>query len=66
MNEKEITSMFKAVFQTSHGAKCLEYLENKFVNRPIYLEGKSFEQVAFRQGQCDVVKQIIREVKRNG
>lgn len=66
MNPEEITSMFKAVFQSPHGAKCLKYLHDVFVDRDIYRQGQTFEQTAFRQGQTNLVKQIIKEVNSNG
>ena len=44
---------------------CLNYLRETFVDRPVYKQGQTFEQTAFREGQRDIVLQIIKEVKRD-
>ena len=66
MTNVEITSMFKAVFSTPHGEKCIKHLEKVFVDRPIYSYGQTLDEVAYRQGQADVIKQILQEVRKDG
>lgn len=63
---KEITSLYKAVFGTELGKKCLDMLENSFVNRDIYKTGMPLDEVAFRQGEASVIKKIIKEISKNG
>lgn len=63
-NQIRIEKLFKGTFNTDTGKKCLEHLERTFVDRNIYAPGMSLDQVAFRQGQADIVKQILSEVKR--
>ena len=66
MTAVEITSMFKVVFGTPEGAKCLTYLEKVFVDRPMYKKGQTLEETAYRQGEADLIRQIIKEVQKNG
>lgn len=65
MTNKEVTKMFKDVFNNPVGEKCLTHLKKTLVDRPIYKKGLSFDEVAFREGQADVVKQILSEVNSN-
>lgn len=65
---KEATRIHKLIvgtFNTELGQKCLEHLEKTFIDRPIYRDGSTLEATAYRQGQADLVKQIIKEI-RNG
>ena len=57
-----ISKLIKGTFQTELGVKLLAHLERKFVDRDIYVQGLTLDQVAFRQGQADFVKQILKEV----
>lgn len=61
----EISSLLVGTFETPIGQKCLAHLEKVFIDRAVYVNGNTFEQTAYRQGQADVIKQIIKEV-RNG
>lgn len=49
-------------FETEIGKKYLEELIRAFVDRPIYIQGNTLEQTAYRQGQYDLVKQIMKEI----
>ena len=66
MTGPEITSMFKAAFQTPHGRKVLTHLLKTFVDRPMYKAGLTPDEVAYRQGEADVIRQILAEVNKNG
>jgi hypothetical protein len=66
MNGREITSMFKATFETVPGKKCIEHLEKVFIDREIYKKGLTLDEVAYRQGQADLVRQILSEVNKDG
>ncbi len=57
-----ISKLIKGTFDTELGKKLLEHLEKVFVDRPIYTDGQTIEQTAYRQGQADVIKQIRREI----
>ena len=62
----EIHKMFVGTFNTDIGAKCLERLKDVYIDRPVYVTGMTLDQTAYRQGQADIVKSIMREVNRNG
>ncbi len=57
-----ISKLIKGTFDTELGKKLLDHLEKVFVDRPIYADGQTIEQTAYRQGQADVIKQIRREI----
>ena len=59
---KEIHKVIVGTFETELGKKCLSNLERAYVNRPIYIQGQTAEITAYRQGQADVIKQIIKEI----
>jgi len=60
---KEIHTIYTGTFGTELGQKCLDHLTKTFIDRPIYIQGNSIEQTAYRQGQADLVKQILKEIK---
>ena len=62
MTTKEITKLYKDVFDNPNGKKCIEMLKKTFVDRPVFRQGSTFEETAFREGQRDIVTQIIKEV----
>jgi len=66
--DKSITieKLFKATFSTPNGKKCLSHLKKVFVDRPIYKQGSTFEETAFREGEASIVRKIIKEVENNG
>ena len=49
---------------TSIGKKYLKELKRAFVDRPIYIAGLTPDQVAYRQGQCDVITQMIKVLEK--
>ena len=57
-----ISKLIKGTFQTELGVKLLAHLERKFVDRDIHVQGLTLDQVAYRQGQADFVKQLLKEV----
>ncbi len=57
-----IRKLIVGTFDTELGRKLLEHLENTLVDRDIYAQGMTLDQVAFRQGQADVIKQIKKEL----
>lgn len=66
MTNEEINILLKGTFGTELGKKCLKHLEDVFVNRDMYIQGTTLDQVAFRQGEASVIKKIIKEVNSNG
>ena len=50
-------------FSTDLGTKLLVRLQEVFMDRPIYTKGASIEDVAYRQGQYDLVAQLKKELK---
>ncbi len=64
MNPEEITSTIKATFGTPHGQKLLMRFKEVFIDRAIYVKGSTLEETAYRQGQYDLVAQIIKDIER--
>lgn len=60
----EITSIFKATFGTDSGKKCIEHLEDVFVDREIARPNDDLLAIGIRQGEANVIKKIIKELKR--
>jgi len=61
-SQEELNRLYKDTFSTDAGKKCLELLKASFVDRPIYVKGLTFDEVAFREGGRDVVQQILKVV----
>ena len=61
MDNKTIHKLIVGTFETTIGQKLLEHLKEKLVDRPTYKVGMTLEQVAFAEGQADVVRQILKE-----
>ena len=59
---QEIHALTVGTFGTDLGKKYLEQIIKVFVDRPIYVHGQTLEATAYRQGQADLVKQIIKEI----
>lgn len=65
MKKKTSTEIHKLVigtFETEIGQRLLSHLEDVYVDRDMYAQGLTLDQVAFRQGQADIIKQIIKEL----
>jgi len=61
----EIHKQTVGTFTAPMGEKWLDRAKETFMDRPIYKDGLTFEQVAFRQGQADVIRQILIEIDRS-
>lgn len=59
---EEIHKIIVGTLETELGKKFLAHLENTFIDRPIYRQGQSLEETAYRQGQADLVKQLVKEM----
>lgn len=60
--EEEIHKLIVGTFNTPLGVKLMKHLKKKLINRPSYVIGMSLDQVAFREGQKDVVTQLLKEL----
>ncbi len=58
-----ITSMFKATFGTPEGQKCLQHLEDTFVDRIVARPGDDLFVIGQRQGESNLIRQILKEVR---
>lgn len=58
----QIHKLTVGTFETELGQRYLKELIRAFVDRPIYKQGQSLEETAYRQGQCDLVRQIMKEL----
>ena len=59
---EDIHKMLVGTFETPLGGKCLQHLVETFIDRPMYKAGSTLEETAYRQGQADLVKQIVKEI----
>ncbi len=59
---EEIHKLVVGTFETPLGKKLLSHLKDTLVDRPMYKKGLSLDEVAFREGQADVIRQIIKEI----
>ena len=62
MTKQQIHKLYVDTFSTDSGKKCLEMLKSSFVDRPVYVKGLTFDEVAYREGGRDVIQQILKEV----
>ena len=62
MTKQQIRKLYVDTFSTDSGKKCLEMMKNAFVDRPVYVKGLTFDEVAYREGGRDVVQQILKEI----
>ncbi len=62
-SNEEVHKLVVGTFETPLGKKCLTHFKETLVNRPMYKKGLSLDEVAFREGQADVVRQIIKEIE---
>lgn len=58
----EIKSLIVGTFETTIGQKLLEHLKETIVDRPTYKKGMELDEVAFREGQKDLVVQLMKEM----
>jgi len=59
----EIKKIMIGTFETEIGKKCLDHLQSVFVDRDIAQVGMSELEIGIRQGEANVIKKIIREVR---
>ena len=60
--QEEIHKLIVGTFTTDLGKRLLEHLEKTIVDRPTYIKGMTLDEVAFREGQKDVILQLIKEL----
>lgn len=58
-----INAIFAAAFQTPAGKEALKILKARLGDRPSYIEGMTFDQTAFREGQKAVLREIEAMIK---
>lgn len=65
---EEIQKLAVGTFSTELGKRYLSHLEDVFVNVSMYKKGMALEDVSYRQGQADLIKQlkIAMQEKPNG
>lgn len=63
---EEVHALYKGTFGTEFGERTLKHLAQTFIDRPIYANGLTPEEVAFREGEASVIRKIIKEVQGNG
>ena len=63
MIELEITKLIAGTFETTIGQKLLTHLKQTIVDRPTYIKGMTLDEVAFREGQKDIINQLLKEIK---
>lgn len=61
--QQEIHKLIVGTFGTQSGQRLLDYLIETIVDRPSFKLGMSLEEVAFREGQKDVIQQLKSEFK---
>ena len=58
-----IDKLVKGTFSTPIGKKCLAHFKKVFVDRPIAKPGMSELEIGIRQGECNVILKIIKEIE---
>ena len=61
--EIEVHKLIVGTFETDLGKKLLTHLEATIIDRPTYIQGMTLDEVAFREGQKDVILQLLKEMK---
>ena len=61
-DNQDIHKLMVHTFGTEAGKELLLHLTQVFVDRPIYRKGMTLDEVAFKEGQRDVIMQIIKEL----
>lgn len=56
------TKLIKNVFSTPQGQELLKVFRKTLYDRPVYRVGQDLAETAFREGQRDVVSQIMRSL----
>jgi len=63
-DNQDIHKLMVHTFSTEAGKELLLHLTQVFVDRPIYRKGMTLDEVSFKEGQRDLVMQIIKELER--
>ena len=63
MTTEETAKLYKDTFSGEIGQRCLKHLRELFVDRPVFRQGSTFEETAFREGERSVVLKIIAEAE---
>ena len=58
-----IRKLIVGTFETQIGQRCIEHLKKTYIDRDMYVTGATLDMVAFRQGQANIVKQILKELE---
>ena len=61
--EIEVHKLIVGTFETDLGKKLLAHLKSTIIDRPTYLQGMDLAEVAFREGQKDVILQLLKEMR---
>jgi hypothetical protein len=64
-NRLSVNQLCKATFKSGVGAKYLQILKAKFVDCKVYEPHLDHHEVAFREGQRDIIMSIIKELEIN-
>ena len=62
MEQEAVHKLIVGTFNTDLGKKLMEHLKKKIVDRPSYVKGMTIDEVAFREGQKDVIMQFMKEL----
>ena len=62
MEQQEIHKLVVGTFVTPMGEKLMDHLRQTILDRPTYKPGMTLEEAAFREGQKDVITQILKEL----
>jgi hypothetical protein len=61
--QEEIHKLVVGTFGTPIGEKLLDHLIKTLLDRPTFKIGMTLEETAFREGQKDVIRQILKEME---
>lgn len=60
---QEINKLIKGTFGTELGRRLANHLKTQFVDRPVYIPGHTHDETAYREGQRNVIMQILKEIE---
>lgn len=58
-----VNQLCKATFTSDAGAKYLEILKKKFVDCPVYEPQLEHHEVAYKEGQRNIIMSIMKELE---
>ena len=61
--QEEIHKLIVGTFETELGGRLLSHLKQTIVDRPSYIKGMALDEVAFREGQKDIINQLLKEMQ---